>query len=619
MKQQVQNLMLTLRTYWERPRKNEYVNYREMSSFCLGAMGVKGVNSMLSFIQLAPTCLLIASVYGLSPRDIMILFVITNIITIVKTPFVSMLVDNTNTRIGKFRPYLLWAGIPTVLSVVGLTWFIPLNVSASVKIILVGIFFNILSITQPLYNNAYMGISQVITPNSQERTNILSISEFLGNLGPSITAFIIPTLAGLFFGKDGMLDIRAYRILLPGFSLIGFVLGLLVMWNTKERVIRAEVKQEKIRFIEGIRLISHNRYFWIVTISKFFDSFKGVLTLLLTWVCAYQIQNSGIQGLVSTIVSVGFTPGILLAPLMMKKLGVRNASFLFNFLNCLAALVMLFTFKRGFLFFVLSLFLYNFACGPQYIMQTSILSDGFDYQQDKEGVRIEGFAQNFQLMVTTIGGILSTVVFTYIYESYGLVANPQTGLTDYTVLTDAAIREPIISSVIIVVMIAGLLAAIPYLFYRLKTGDMEQIRYNLEKKKFIAENGLEQAGEEEQCQSFALFLQKREQEELRVAEKLQREKEAASRRMKAQEHMDKPEAAAQKKEQHARLAADRKALRLRRKTFIHQEVRRARAAGEHGYLRILAREKFDQTLCAQQQACAENEGLAQVLSTEEKT
>lgn len=602
MKQQIRNLALTLRTYWERPRKNEYVNYREVSSFCLGAMGVKSVNSMLSFIQLAPTCLLVASVYGLSPRDIMILFVITNIIGIIKTPFVSMLVDNTHTRIGKFRPYLLWAGIPTVISVVALTWFIPLDASPTVKIILIGIFFNVLSIAQPLYNNAYMGISQVITPNAQERTNILSVSEFLGNLGPSITAFIIPTLAGLFFGKDGMLDIRAYRILLPACALIGFFLGLLVMYNTKERVIRPKEEVERIRFLDGLRQISRNRYFWIVTISKFFDGFKGVLTLLLTWVCAYQIQNTGIQGVVSSIVSIGFTPGILLAPLLMKKLGAKNAAFTSHILNCAAALVMLFTFRQGFVFFVLSLFLYNFAMGPQYIMQSSILSNGFDYQQEREGIRIEGFAQNFMLMITTLGTILSTVVFTMIYESNGLVADPVTGLTDYTVLTDAAIREPIISSVIIVVMIASFLSAVPYLFCNLKASDMERIRRSLEKKKFLAENHLEQAEDEEQERAFGDFLAVREQEEQRAAERLEQEKKQAALKQAAEAKLDKKEVAQQRKVQRDRLSADRKALKARRKAFIQSEMSRAKQDGEHGYLRILAREKFEQLLWEEQQA-----------------
>ena len=190
----------------------------------------------------------------------------------------------------------------------------------------------------------------------------------------------------------------------------------------------------------------------------------------------------------------------------MKKMGSKWGTFIAHFLNCIAALVMLFSFKQGFVFFVISLFLYNFACGPQYIMQTSILSDGFDYQQDRDGVRIEGFAQNFQLMICTIGTIVSTIVFTFIYESNGLVADATTGLTDYSILTDASVREPIISSVIIVVIIASFLAALPYLFVNLTRKDMEDIRKSLEFKKFVKDNNLENNSEEENKKLFDEYL-----------------------------------------------------------------------------------------------------------------
>jgi GPH family glycoside/pentoside/hexuronide:cation symporter len=505
MIEKIKTFLSDIKRYWKTPKANSYVGYREIAAFSVGGMGVKSVQSLISHLTLAPTCLLIASVYGLSPRHIMILFIITNIIGILKTPFVSMLVDNTHTVMGKFRPYLLWAGVPTVLSIIVLAWGIPLDASPTVKIVLIGVFINILSIAQPLYNNAYMGISQVITPNSGERTNILSFSEFLGNLGPSIVQFLLPTLAGLFFGKDGMLDIRTYRVFLPLFGIVGFVLGIMVMTQTRERVIEAEdtnEKKEHMSFAQGFKYICKNRYFWIVTISKFFDGFKGVLTLLLAWVCTYQLQNSAMQGIVQTIVSVGFTPGIILAPLIIKKLGSKYGAFTAHIMNCLAAVVMLFTFKKGFIFFAISLFLYNFASGPQYIMQTSILSDGFDHQQNRDGVRIEGFAQNFQLMISTLGSILSTVVFTFIYESNGLIADPNTGLTDYSVLTDASIREPIISSVIMVVIVASFLAAVPYLFCNLSHKDMEDIRISLEKKKFIKENSLENLSVSEQDERY---------------------------------------------------------------------------------------------------------------------
>ena len=63
---------------------------------------------------------------------------------------------------------------------------------------------------------------------------------------------------------------------------------------------------------------------------------------------------------------------------------------------------------------------------------------------------------------------------------------------------------------IIVVMIASSLSAVPYLFCNLKASDMERIRRSLEKKKFLAENHLEQADDEEQERVFGDFLAARE-------------------------------------------------------------------------------------------------------------
>lgn len=584
MGEKLNSLLLDFKAHWEKPKKGNYVGYREVASLSVGGMGVKTVNSMMGYIQLAPTCLFVASVYGLSPRHIMLLFIITNIIGILKTPFISMLVDNTHTKIGKFRPYLLWAGIPSVLAVIALSWGVPLEASATTKAVLIGIYFNILSIAQPLYNNAYMGITQVVTPNSGERTNILGVTEFLGNLGPSIVQFLLPTLGGLIYGKEtAMIDIRTYRLLLPVFALSGFAVGLLVLYFTKERVIEAETpeeeKKERLSFKEGIRLISKNRYFWIVTISKFFDGFKGVPGTLLAWICTYQLMNSAFEGIAKTIVSVGFTPGIILAPLLMKKLGSRNASFTAHLLNCIAAFVMLVSFKQGFWFFVISLFLYNFANGPQYIMQTSILSDGFDIQQDRDDVRIEGFAQNFQQMIATIGTIVSTVIFTFIYESNGLIADSVTGLTDYSVLANDAVRNPIISSVLIVVIVASLLSALPYLFCNLSRKDMDDIRVRLEKKKFVKENGLEILPEYEQNAHYEAFLKETENKEEAPAEE----------EVPEEEHLTK-----------AQVKAERKEFKAQKKAFIKKEIEESKQRGEHGFLRILAREKFDEMIVEQQ-------------------
>ena len=655
MKEKLQQMWLTVRRYWQRPQKGETVAYKEVAAYSVGAMGVKSYGSLLNYIQMAPTCLLVASVYGLSPTDIMWLFIVTNVVGVIKTPFVSMLQDNTNTPLGKFRPYMLWAGIPCLISTIALTWFIPCSSSVIpfdtasmapetlriVKIVLIAIFFNLFSIAQPLLTNAFTAISQVISPNSKERTRVMGISEFLGNLGPSIVQFLLPTLGLIFFGEESLENIWTYRIFMPLFGLAGFLLGLLVMTGSHERVVLPKSYVNRIKFTDGMKILAKNKEFWLMTMTKFFGGFQGVLTTLLPWVCAYQLGNSGLTGIVQTITSVGFTPGIILAPIIISKLGARKGGFIFAMGNAVAALIMFLTFRQGFAFFVISLFIYNFALGPQYIMQTSVMSDGFDAQQLKTDTRIEGFANNFQVMITTIGSIISTVVFTFVYESNGLVADPVTGETDYSILTNAAVREPIISTLILIVIGASVLTAVPYLFVTLDAGKMKGIRAALERRKFITDNALQGAGEEEIKKAYGAYLDEKERQEELAAEQARREKNELLKKQEREREENaelerlmreiyddvcarggsrreaKRAASRPLKERKARLKAERRAqmnklkedmaaLRARKKAFCKEWIAAAKAEGKKKWLKVLASEAFSDLLAQEAMAEAEN-------------
>lgn len=475
-----------IKTHWNTPKEGNYVPYKEVVAFSAGGVGVKTVNAMVAQIAMSVTCLLIASVYQLSPSNIFILFVISNIISVLKTPIVSWLVDNTNTKRGKFRPYLLWAGIPCLVGVIGVTWLVPVNGTPLAKMITIGIFYNILYIGQHVYNNAYVGISQVISPNSNERTTIMSISEFVANLGPSIVQLVLPIFAQLFFGKEGLLDLQTYRILLPAFTLVGFLGGLVVMAKTKERVVKPKDSVEKVKMTEGLKQFATNREFWIVSISRFFEGFRGTIGTLLPWVAVYQLNQSAMVGILVTIVSTASVPGMLLAPWLIKKFGFKKVGFFSFLLNTIAALFMLLTFQKHVAFLVIGVYLYNLAAGPQYIIQTSLTADALDEQQLKTGERIEGFVQNIQLMFSVIGSIVSTFVLTIMYESNGLIADTITGLTDYGVLGEDMVRNPIIAWSIVIALIASVLSALPFLLSKMTEAKHTQIINKLEEKANVA-------------------------------------------------------------------------------------------------------------------------------------
>ena len=594
MKEKIQNGMLFLRRYWSRPQKGQFVAYKEIAGFSVGGMGVKSFASLVSFMNLAATCLFTAVVYGLSPNEIMILFLITNVgVGVLKTPIISWLQDRTNTPIGKFRPYLIWAGIPCVLAVIGLTWLVPIpgwilpagQPNKALTMTMLCIFLNILIIAQQLLNNAYMGISQTISPLSSERTKIMGFSEFLGNLGPSIIQAALP-ICGLCFAtkENAMTNVWTYRVFMPIFAIIGFGLGLIVLYTSKERTTNTdsmeniktkETKENKLSFFTSLKLLSKNKEFWLVTISKFFDGFKGWLTLLLPWICAFQLRDTAIQGVVQTIVSFGFTPGIILAPLLIKWLGSRGSGVIFHALNAAAALLMLFTYKSGVVVMLICLFLYNFALGPQYIIQNTIMSDGFDFQQDRDNVRLEGFAQNFQLMISTLGTVASTLAFTIICNKYnvGTVTNAN---ADYSMLIDPAIRNPFYGDLILLVVIASLLAAIPFIFVTLNRNKMTIIRENLDRKKVIADNHLENATPEQIEEAYNNFLAAKEAE--RQAEIALAEKEKA----KIAEN--------QNEETLASIVAEQKALSARKKVFVAEW--KVKATAEHEEIVAAANKKL---------------------------
>lgn len=595
MKEKIQKGFLTLRKYWSRPQKGQFVAYKEIAGFSVGGMGVKSFASLVSFMNLAATCLFTAVVYGLSPNEIMILFLITNVgVGVLKTPIISWLQDRTNTPIGKFRPYLIWAGIPCVLAVIGLTWLVPIpgwilpagQPNKALTMTMLCIFLNILIIAQQLLNNAYMGISQTISPLSSERTKIMGFSEFLGNLGPSIIQAALP-ICGLCFAtkENAMTNVWTYRVFMPIFAIIGFGLGLIVLYTSKERTTNTdsmeniktkETKENKLSFFTSLKLLSKNKEFWLVTISKFFDGFKGWLTLLLPWICAFQLRDTAIQGVVQTIVSFGFTPGIILAPLLIKWLGSRGSGVIFHALNAAAALLMLFTYKSGVVVMLICLFLYNFALGPQYIIQNTIMSDGFDFQQDRDNVRLEGFAQNFQLMISTLGTVASTLAFTIICNKYnvGTVTNAN---ADYSMLIDPAIRNPFYGDLILLVVIASLLAAIPFIFVTLNRNKMTIIRENLDRKKVIADNHLENATPEQIEEAYNNFLAAKEAE--RQAEIALAEKEKA----KIAEN--------QNEETLASIVAEQKALSARKKVFVAEW--KVKAIAEHEEIVAAAKKEIE--------------------------
>lgn len=463
MLEKIKNIPKEIISHWKTPAEGKYIPYKEFAAYSIGGIGVNTINSLFGYAALTANCLLVGSAYGIKPTHLAWMSIIMGIINLIKTPFISMLIDNTNSKYGKFRPYLLYTGVPTAL-LLCLMAFIPNDINYWVKVSLLGVIYAFMMIFQALFAQAFTSLAQVLTPNGEERTGLLSISMFIYSLGPSIVNLLLPLLANL---TGGMTNFRTYRIFFPIFSIIGIVLSIITFKGTEEKIVVPKDYVAKVRFSEGIRQVAKNKYFWLINLYNVFGSMKYGIGSILAWYCIYQIKSDSMLGIMNTVIGTASVPLMLLAPILAKKIGKKNMLICTNVLRVVFSVLMLFTMNNTVVFFV-CLYLATLMMGGDSVVTTSMTAEIFDYQQWKTGTRLEGFITQFGGMLTTFAGLITTPILPYFYEHYGLQE-------DYTVLFDAAVRTPIFNILIITSIISCVLCVIPIFFYNLKEKDHEKI------------------------------------------------------------------------------------------------------------------------------------------------
>ena len=126
-------------------------------------------------------------VYGISAAVAGTIMLVARVWDAISDPLIGVISDRTQTRYGKFRPYMLWFAIPMGASLVLL--FTTPDFEQSGKIIYAAAMYLFLSTTYTAVNLPYSALSGVMTPDSAERTELNQYRFFLGFIGMFIVSF----------------------------------------------------------------------------------------------------------------------------------------------------------------------------------------------------------------------------------------------------------------------------------------------------------------------------------------------------------------------------------------------------------------------------------------------
>ena len=447
----------TIKEYWSVPAKGNYIPYKEVVSLSGAGFGVYWTTLLASTIGLDASNFLVGASIGLRPMDLQVMLIVANLVGIPIGIFRSWYYDNHHLKGGKFLPFIRKTGLPIVLITTAFVWLPYENMEYITKAVVVWFMYMLLSIFLCFYNESYTYFQQIITPNAQERANVMSISQVIYSLAPTITGFAVPFIAGITWGLN---NIWTYRVIYPVFTVIGLIISTIFFRKVKERLILPKKKHEAVRMLDAIREVAKNKYYWIIHAAAWVVFLESGYGVVLSWSFVY--GNGGeyqeMLGVANTVIGNAALWSMLLAPLAIKAMGKRNLLITANSINVVILLILYFVYKNIILVCILW-YINNFINTFWNIVQHQISADMRDYHQWKTGVRVDGLFGPLGTIGTVIG-FFTGMVYPAIYEKMGL-------LEDYNVLYDDTIRNNLFEVLILCSALGALLNLIPFCFYDL--------------------------------------------------------------------------------------------------------------------------------------------------------
>lgn len=180
-------------------------------------------------------------VFGLSAGAMGTMLLVTRIFDAVNDPFMGMIADRTNTRWGKFRPYIAALAIP--LAIGGVLAFTTPDLSPTGMLVYAYVTYSLLIVLYTAVNVPYAALMGVITPNSMERTEVSTyrfVAAFVGQFIIGLTALTLVERLG---GGNEQLGWQ-YAMIVYGVLVVALLFGTFFL--TRERVDATPTQQGRI-------------------------------------------------------------------------------------------------------------------------------------------------------------------------------------------------------------------------------------------------------------------------------------------------------------------------------------------------------------------------------------
>lgn len=372
-------------------------------------------------------------VFGLPAAVVGTMFLITRLWDSVSDPLMGLIADRTNTRHGKFRPYILWGAIP--FGIIGVLTFTTPDLDLRGKIIYAYITYTLMMTAYTVVNVPYASLLGVMSPNSSDRNILSSFRMAFAYIGSFFALLMFMPMVNFFNERiTGNKSVEhGWIMAVAVFSVICIILFFLTFGLTRERVkpIRTQSKAS-----EDLKDLMKNRPWWLLlgagVAALIFNSIRDGATV---YYFKYYIQEESISnislfnfsfvlsGLYLAIGQIANLAGVILSAPLSNKIGKKNTYIGSMAIATILSIIFFWISKDNLIWIFIFQVLISICAGSIFPLLWSMYADCADYSEYKTGNRATGLIFSSSSMSQKLGWAIGSALTGWLLAYFGFQAN----------------------------------------------------------------------------------------------------------------------------------------------------------------------------------------------------
>ena len=371
-----------------------------------------------------------SNIFGLSLVDAGVLVLVTRIWDAVSDPMMGIISDRTNTKWGKYRPYLLW--VAPFFSICGILLFTTPDLNYGGKLIWAYVTYILMMTVYTGINVPYGAMLGVMTDDSNEKTVFSSFRMFFAYGGSFISLFLWEPLTNLLGGYNTP---GGWFWAMAVIAVACFVMFILCFLMTKEHLKTVST----VSVGNDFKALLTNKPWWLLigaalcfnlfntvrgaTVAYFFQDIIGANVSLVF----FGLMFAFYAGLFLGVGEVSNMVGVASCVPIASKLGKKTTFILVN--GSLVVLSILFFFipctPTGYWMMLISQILISILTGIMSPLVWSMYADVSDYAELKFSTASTGLIFSSSSMAQKFGGAIGGAAVLWLLSGFGYITDPE--------------------------------------------------------------------------------------------------------------------------------------------------------------------------------------------------